>query len=80
MYFYLWFELNGIMFVASSLVLSAAYVSFPHLQRAFLHCACAPRFLLFTKHLVSYNMDTIALWLENKNYEDLYKLAEEIHL
>ena len=33
---------------------------------------------LFTKHLVSYNMDTIALWLENKNYKDLYKLAEEI--
>ena len=33
---------------------------------------------LFTKHLVSYNLDTIALWLENKNYKDFYKLAEEI--
>ena len=33
---------------------------------------------LFTKHLVNYNVDTIVGWLENKNYKNLFELAEAI--
>ena len=33
---------------------------------------------LFSNHLVKYNISTIVLWLENKNYKDVYRLAEDI--
>ena len=31
-----------------------------------------------TKHLSKYSIDTVVLWLENKNFKGLKKLAEEI--
>ena len=33
---------------------------------------------IFTKHLFKYGIDTVVLWLENKNFKELKKLAEEI--
>ena len=33
---------------------------------------------IFTKHLSKYSIDTVVLWLENKNFKELKKLAEEI--
>ena len=33
---------------------------------------------LFAKHLVNYYVDTIVGWLENKNYKNLFELAEAI--
>ena len=36
------------------------------------------RIFLHTKHLLKYSTDTVLLWLEDKNFEELKKLAEEI--